>query len=180
LIDKDQLIIIGKITKPVGLKGELKVLAITDFPDRFKKLKDVYLLDKEETGLLANSYTGDIKFRIKDVKVSDSILRISFDHYDSPEKVTILKSCFICIPEKYRYKLPKNQYYFYDLIGCEVYDKGDILGTVKKIENYGSAELISVQTLKGSIILIPFIKEFVKNVDLTKKMISVELIEGFF
>jgi len=179
LIDKDQLIIIGKITKPVGLKGELKVLAITDFPDRFKKLKDVYLLNKEETGLLTNSYTGEMKFRIKDAKVSDSILRISFDQYDSLEKVLFLKSCLICIPEKNRYKLPKNLYYFYDLIGCEVYDKGEMLGTVKKIENYGSAELISVQTMKGNIILIPFIKEFVKNVDLSKKRISVELIEGF-
>jgi len=179
LIEKDQLIIIGKITKPVGLKGELRVLSITDFPDRFKKLKDVYLLNQEETELLTNSYTGEIKFSIKNVTVSDTILRITFDQYDSVEKVTFLKSCLICIPEKDRYKLPKNVYYFYDLIGCDIYEKGEMLGTLKKIENYGSAELFSVQTREGNIILIPFIKEFVKNVDLNKRRISVELIEGF-
>ncbi|MCI0473295.1 MAG: ribosome maturation factor RimM, partial [Ignavibacteria bacterium] len=126
-----------------------------------------------------NGYTGDIKFSIKDVTFSDSMLRISFDYYDSIEKVLFLKSCLICIPEKDRYKLPKNVYYFYDLIGCEVFDKGEMLGTVKKIDNYGSAELISVQTKEGNVIMIPFIKEFVKNVDLSKKRISVELIEGF-
>jgi len=179
LINKDQLVIIGKITKPVGLKGELKILVITDFPERFKGLKDVYILNQEENELLTDSYTGNLKFKIRKVTGSDSIIRISFDKYDSLEKVSFLKNCLICIPEKDRYKIPRNIYYFYELIGCEVFDKDELIGAVTKIENYGSTELFSVRTKEGNIVLIPFIKEFVKNVDLTKKRISVVLIEGF-
>jgi 16S rRNA processing protein RimM len=179
LIDKDQLVIIGKITKPVGLKGEMKVLVITDFPERFKGLKSVYILNQEENELLTDKFTGNLKFMIGKTTGSDSMLRITFNKYDSLEKVLFLKNCLICIPEKDRYKLPKNVYYFYDMIGCEIYNKDELIGSVSKIENYGSAELLSVKTKEGNIVLIPFIKEFVKTVDLASKRINVELIEGF-
>jgi 16S rRNA processing protein RimM len=179
LIDKDELIIIGKITKPVGLKGELKVLAITDFPKRFSRLKSVFILSSNEKEILTDMHTGSNKFKVRKVTGIDSAIRILFDKYDRIEDVSFLRNCYICVEEKDRYKLPKNLYYFYELIGCDVYYGEDLIGKVVNVENYGSSDVFSVLNKVGNRILIPFIKEFTKNVDIKNKKISVTLIEGF-
>lgn len=179
MIDKNELIIIGKITKPVGLKGELKVLPITDFPVRFRKLKSVYIISSDEKEIITDIHTGSNKFRIKKVTGIDSMIRILFDKYDKIEDVSYLRNCFICVEEKDRFKLPKDLFYFYDLIGCEVYNGDELVGEVINVENYGGSDVFSVQTRDGNRILIPFIKEFTKNVDIKNKKISVALIEGF-
>jgi len=179
LIDKNELIIIGKITKPVGLRGEVKVLAITDFPERFRRLKSVYIISPDENEILTDKYEGVNKFRIKKVTGLDSAIRITFENYGKIEDVSFLRNCFICVEEKNRYKLPKDYFYFYDMIGCEVYNGEELIGRVLNVENYGSSDLFSVQTKDGNRILIPFIKEFVKKIDIKNRRILADLIEGF-
>lgn len=82
------------------------------------------------------------------------------------------------IDEKDRVKISEGSYYFYDLIGCEVFDKDKLIGKVKSVVNYGSGDLFNISA-GGKEILIPFRKEFINKIDTDKKRIDATLIEGF-
>jgi 16S rRNA processing protein RimM len=176
--DLEQFIFIGKITKTIGLKGAVKVILLTDFPERFLKLKEVQLFDERKNELLINENTKDNSFGIYDVQLYNSFVRISIKGFESIEKATSLLNTLICIDEKKRVKLPKGQYYYYEMIECEVFESEKLLGKVTKIDNFGCSDILFINSTKGSEIMIPLLKEFVTKIDVKNKKIDVKLIEG--
>jgi 16S rRNA processing protein RimM len=176
--DLEQFIFIGKITKTVGIKGAVKVIPLTDFPERFLKLKEVQLFDEKKKKFVVNENTKEAGFSIFDVQLFNGFIRISIKGFDSIEKVTPLLNTLICIDEKKRVKLPKGLHYYYEMIGCEVYESKNLLGTVTKIDNFGCSDILFVNSIKGKEIMIPLLKEFVTKIDVKNKKIDVKLIEG--
>ncbi len=176
--DLEQFIFIGKITKTIGIKGAVKVILLTDFPERFLKLKEVQLFDENTNELLINVNTKDNVFGIFDVQLFNSFVRISIKGYESIETVTPLLSSLICIDEKKRVKLPKGQHYYYEMIGCEVYESDKLLGTVTKIDNFGCSDILFIKSVKGNELMIPLLKEFIIKIDIKNKKIDVKLLEG--
>jgi len=176
--DLEQFIFIGKITKTIGVKGAVKIILLTDFPERFLKLKEVQLFDEKSNNLLINENTNDTNFGIFDVQLYNSFVRISIKGFDSIEKVSSLLNTLICIDEKKRVKLPKGVYYYYEMIGCEVFDSDRLLGTVTKIDNYGCSDILFVNSVKGKELMVPLLKEFITKIDVKNKKIDVKLIEG--
>lgn len=178
MLDINNFIAIGKITKTIGIKGNLKIISLTDFPDRFLKLKKIFLFNEVTKQFLLNESDGNYGFEISECKVFDTYINIKFEGYNSIEKSGELKNSILMIDEKKRLKLEDGSFYFYELIGSEIFDKGVLIGMIVSIVNYGSGDLFSV-IKDDKEILIPFRKEFVKNIDVIKKRIDVELIDGF-
>ncbi len=176
--DLNQLIFIGKITKPVGVKGLLKVIPLTDFPERFLKLKDVFIFNESLNKLVINSKTDKKLFKIKDVSLFSNYIKLKLDGYDDINEISNYINKLICIDEKKKVKLPKGLYYYYEIIGCIVHEGENILGEVIRIDNFGSSDILFVKTSKGNEVMIPLLKEFVKKIDVIKKRIDVALIEG--
>lgn len=176
--DLNQLIFIGKITKSIGVKGHLKVIPLTDFPDRFLKLKEVYLFDELKDKLVTDTKTQKLLFRLKDTTLGSNFIKLKLDGYNDINEVDIFYNKLICIDEKKRVKLPKGLYYYYEMIGCDVYEGEIYLGKVVKIDNFGSSDILFIMTNKGNEIMIPLLKEFVIKIDIIKKRIDVKLIEG--
>ena len=165
------------IVKPIGIKGNLKVIYLTDFPERFNKLEKILLFDEKKGEFQSNDFQEGYYFRISDRKLFNNYLNIRFEGYDEINKSKNLVNLIVMVDEKERVKL-EDGHYFYELIGLDVYDKGEFIGKVDKMSNYGSGDLFSI-TNKGKEILIPYKNEFVKNIDVAKKRIDVDLIEGF-
>jgi 16S rRNA processing protein RimM len=178
LLEKNNFIAVGKITKTIGIKGNLKIISLTDFPERFKKLKKIFLYNEMSREFFINKYAEGYQFEISDCKVYDKYINIKFCEYDSIEKSQKLVNLILMINEAERIKLDKGNFYFYELIGAEIFDKGKPVGKVDSVVNYGSGDLFSVKTGSKEI-LIPFRKEFVKSIDIKNKRIHVDLIEGF-
>jgi 16S rRNA processing protein RimM len=176
--DLDQFIFIGKITKTIGIKGAVKVILLTDFPERFLKLKEIQLFDDKKNKLVVNEITKESSFGVFDVQLFISFVRLSIRGYESIEKVTPLLNLLICIDEKKRMKLPKGLHYYYEMVGCDVYEADNLLGTVTKIDNFGCSDILFIKTPKGKEIMIPLLKEFVTKIDVKSKKIDVKLIEG--
>lgn len=175
----DQFIFIGKITKTIGIKGAVKVILLTDFPERFTKLKEVQLFDEKLNKLVLNEITEDNNFGIFDVQLFNSFVRLSIRGFDSIEKVNPLLNKLICIDEKKRVKLPKGLHYYYEMIGCEVFEKDAKIGTVNKIDNFGCSDILFIKDAKNNEVMIPLLKEFVTKIDTKNRRIDVKLIEGF-
>ncbi len=175
----DQFIFIGKITKTIGIKGAVKVILLTDFPERFLRLKEIQLYDEKLNKFVINELTNESNFSIFDVQLFNSFVRLSIKGFDNIDKVNPLLNKLICIDEKKRVKLPKGLYYYYEMIGCEVFESDKLLGTVTKIDNFGSSDILFIKNNKGNEIMLPLIKEFVTKIDVKNKRIEVKLIEGF-
>lgn len=161
---------VGQIVKTIGLKGEVKVYPSTNFRDsRFSKGSHLFLLDNNNQ--IIN------KLSIKERHINGNCDNLIFNEYSSIEEVEKLVGMYLYV-EKDNNFLKKDQYFFSDLVDMEVYfDNGTFIGKVIKVEEYTNQQTLRVKT-DGKDVLIPFVKAFIKNVDLENKKITINYIKG--
>lgn len=174
----EDFICIGKTSGCSGIKGLLKITPFTDFPERFLELKRVYLFNEKKSLFVLNQ-NDSFEFKVEKCDVIPSQITMKLEGIGSKEKAVEFVNLEILIPEHERVRLPKGKYFHYEIIGFEVFNENELLGILQKIENFGSDDLMNIRTNEGKEILIPYRKEFVKNIDAVRKRIDVHLIEGF-
>ncbi|MEO8666328.1 MAG: ribosome maturation factor RimM, partial [Ignavibacteria bacterium] len=159
----NNFISIGRIVKTIGIKGNLKIIPLTDFPERFNDLRKLVLYDDKQNKFMKNSNYGGYDFEISECKILKDYINLKFSDFNSIESSKELIGNLLMIDEKDRIKLEEGSYYFYDLVDAEVYNNGENIGRVISMVNYGSGNLFNVK-YKDKEILIPFRDEFVKKV----------------
>jgi 16S rRNA processing protein RimM len=163
------LITIGKAVKPFGVKGEVKIEALTDFPERFRKLRRAFLVSPAGK---------EIACEIRSVRYAGGIPFILFTGYDSPEKAKALNGWFIKVPEEETVPLPEGSYYWYELIGMEVVsESGDVLGAIVDIFETGSNDVYVVKRGRKEV-YIPATREVIRQVDRKVKRMVIHLLNG--
>lgn len=164
------LITIGRIIKPFGVKGEMKVESMTDFPERFKKLGRVYLVSPSGTELVCD---------VRSVRYDGAgVPYLLFQGYASPEKAKELNGWFIKVPQEEAVSLPEGRYYHFELIGMDVFaESGEKLGTIVDIFETGSNDVYVMKRGKKEI-YIPATKDVVKQIDRTQKRMVIHVMDG--
>jgi len=159
---------VGKIINTHGLKGELKVLSLSDYAERFEELEWV----------LIEGYTE--KFYIENVKYQKSNVLLSLKGYKDINEVEKFKNKYLLIDETQRRELPEGTYYIADIIGLEAYtvNNNEYLGKVVDILQTGSSEVYVIQNEKSAPIMIPFVDEFIPYISVEEGKILVNPIEG--
>jgi len=168
---KTDYLIIGKVLRPFGVHGEVKVLPITDCSDRFNGLGFVFL--KQDNNFL--------KIDIEAVRLLRGYVHLKLEGYNELDKVDTLRGKYLYIDRKHAVKIKKGSYYYYDILGCRVITKdGELLGTVFDIQNAGSSDVYFVrpQNSKNGELLIPAISDVVKEIDVANKEIVIEMVDG--
>jgi 16S rRNA processing protein RimM len=160
---------IGFIKRPHGLKGELKVLPLTDNPERFNVLKKIFLEIK-------NLY---IDFDIQSVKHSNNEIIIKFKDINDISKAEELKNKYIFIEREKGIDLDDWEYYSQDLIGCKVYYNEIYYGDVIDIDNFGANDNLLIR-YNNNELYFPFLKNYIKEIVIENKKIILNNIEGFF
>jgi len=179
ILQEEKFISIGKITKAIGIKGYVKVLVLTDFPERYSKLKKARLFSSKENSVLINKNTGTDEFFVKDVIFERDFVKILFSDFEDINLTSGLIGSEIVIEEIERMKLEKGKYYFYELAGMDVMNEGKKIGILESIENYGGSDLLKIRLESNkSEALIPFKDEFVREVDTKERKIYIEVIDG--
>ncbi|RMH69014.1 MAG: 16S rRNA processing protein RimM [Gemmatimonadetes bacterium] len=167
---QEELFLIGRITKPHGIRGEVRVFPETDFPERFYDLETVFLChpyNAETTSLQVVSARPHGTFWI-----------LKFAGVESRNEAELLRNWTLEIPQHQLVELPEDTYYIFELIGLEVLtDTGQLLGRVTDVLQYGSSDIYVVQDHQREY-LIPAIRDVVKQIDLSQKRMSIHLIEG--
>jgi 16S rRNA processing protein RimM len=159
-----EFLIVGRILAPWGIKGEVKVEVITDFPERFAPCNLVYLNSRP--------------FEIESSRPHKQFLLLKLAAIDSVEAAEKLRGGELTIPRSELPELPQGQYYTFQLIGLNVVTtEGAPLGHIVDIMTTGSNDVYIVESKHGEI-LIPAIEDVVKSIDLKKGTITVEAIEG--
>ncbi|MEP5612563.1 MAG: ribosome maturation factor RimM [Cyclobacteriaceae bacterium] len=157
---------LGEVIKTHGLAGEVSISLDVDFPEDYKKLESVFL---KRGGKL-------IPFFVSNIQINGDKALVQFEDIDSVDEAKSLVKSEIFLPLTQLPKLPKGEFYFHDLIGCEVFEKTKLLGVVKDVYE-GANELMAVYSGEREI-LIPLINEVLKKVDVEARKVEVELPEG--
>ena len=158
------LIKIAKIVSAHGLNGEVKIFPYTYDLSNFKEYKQIYI-DGEELEIVSQKIAS--KFIVLKLK--------GFDYIDDVKRL-IDKDVFI--DKAQMPSLDEGEYYIHELIAMEVYSEADeLIGTVKDVMET-SANHVLVVDHDGKEALIPFVKAFIKELDLKRRKIKVKLIEG--
>jgi len=161
-------IIVGRIVNTHGIKGELKVYPLTDNIERFDDLKKAYIGDNK------------IKAEIDTVKYHKGFVIIKFKEFNDINEVLHFKDSFIYIEENDKVKLPEDHYFIFDIVGCTVYNtEGEKIGVLTEVIQSASNDVYVVKNMeKNRSYLIPAVKEFVTEVDIKNKRITIDPIEG--
>lgn len=163
---------VGKIVNTHGIKGDLKILSQTDFPElRFGKGSELILLSPDESQRLNVQVEGS--------REQKGLYFVRFKGWNDINQVEKYKGWSVKVDEEDLAELEEDEYYFHEIIGCRVATaEGRELGTVKEILTPGANHVWVVKPPKGKDILIPVIDEVVVDVDVDNKLITVELMEG--
>lgn len=157
----------GHIMTTHGIKGDLKVKPLTDF-DRFYKGSRLYILHK-----------GDyVEVTVNKASIFGSYYLVSFVDLLDINLVEKYHSDDIYVSELDRAnELEEGEYYYSDLIGKEVYNTfGDARGKVIEVRELPKSQYLVVK-YNGKNVLIPFINEFIEDVN---DRIIIKEIEGLF
>lgn len=160
---------IGQIVNTHGLKGYLKVVPFTDDVNRFKEIKTVYIVFRNEL----------VECKIEDVKFIKNLVNLKFVGIDDINDAEKYKGCYLKISRKDAKKLDENTYFIVDLIGLSVYDEQENkIGILDDIFSAGSRDVYAVRTEDGKQILLPAISKAIKKIDIEQGKIIVDVSQG--
>lgn len=166
-------LLVGIIVKPQGLKGEMRVKIKTDFPEkRFAPDSSLSVFHPTIKGLL--------RVTVAHSRPHKGVYIVKFHELNSIEQVDQLRGAEIKIPIQETYPLEEDEYYFHDIIGCEVVTtEGVTVGTVKDILQTGANDVWVVARDNGEKdLLLPYIDDVIKRVSTTEKQIVIEWMDG--
>ena len=164
---------IGYVSAAHGVKGEVRIMPLTDFPERFGRMD------------VLNLYLNGAPVRSLNVlrvrrHESKGELIIESDVLDRNEAERLVGASVLIEPEE-RVPLPEGSFWVDDLIGLSVVDnEGKVLGVVENLLSSGGNEVYEIRDDDGKRHYIPAVGDFVKEIDKASGKMSVELIEGLW
>ncbi|MBE0415686.1 MAG: 16S rRNA processing protein RimM [Dehalococcoidia bacterium] len=159
-----QFIVVGRVIAPLGVRGEMKVEVMTDFPERFSPQEEVHIDGRPMSIERSRWHKGIVILKLATI--------------DSVEAVQGLMGRFLEVHQSQLRPLPEDEYYQFQLLGLEVLTtEGELLGRIAQILPTGSNDVYVVPSKDGEL-LIPAIEEVVKSVDIRKGCMIIEKIDG--
>lgn len=166
---KNKFVSIGKILNFHGVKGEAKFGYTKNREEFLSKLSVVYIQYE-------NEYR---QFEVENLKFTPKCAIIKFKGINLLNEIITYKGCLVFVEEaSIRENLEDDEFLIDELIGLNVYDGDERVGSVVGVSNNGASDLLSVKTNSKNVCLVPFVKAIVLFVDIKKKRIQINNIEG--
>ncbi len=166
----EKLFEVGKIVNTHGVKGEVRVIRTTDFEERFTPGNVLYIVKGKQ---------HPISVTVKNHRIHKQFDLLTFEEYKRIDEVESFKGCMLKVSESDLTPLSKGEYYYHEIIGCTVEtEEGNTLGVITSILSPGANDVWIVQTEDQKEVLIPYINDVVKYVDIEQKLVKIHLMEG--
>jgi len=173
-MDSDKLVKVGVITAPHGVRGALKLQALTDYPQRFMEISELPLYTKE--GRFIRSLKVN---RIRQV-AGDGVFLVEAEGIEDRNSAEAMRGTVVMVHESERYSLAEGEYWVDDILGMKVvnHETGKDLGKVVNVIEAGGNDTYEILMNDSSRKFIPAVEEFIKRIDIDAKTMFVEVIEG--
>lgn len=168
----EQLIRVGSLVNTQGVRGEVRVISHTDFPEkRFAKGAKLLLVHPKNPRPLELVVTSSRQHK--------DFYLLKFEGHESINDVEKYKGGELKIPASELEVLGEGSNYIFELIGCTVVsEEGETLGELVDVLQPGANDVYVVRPPKGKDILLPAIPDCIKEVDVEQKLVRVHLMEG--
>jgi len=163
-------IYVAKLGKTVGLKGHLKLHIDSDFPEQFKK--DAIFITNRKVSLKVVEYNGN----------RDIVLFENYENIDLAKKLINQELFATAEQTRKNCNLKDNEFFWFDLIGCAVYENDLKLGLIKDIHRYPISDYLEIKTdellvskdLPETFLLPHIFDTYITNVNIEKKELKVK------
>ena len=163
------LIAIGRISKPIGTRGEVKILPLTHNKQRFENLSAVWVGYDTENVELKN---------ILKVRIDTKHVALNFDGIETIEEAEKMKDLYLFVSKEDTVELQNGNYFVDDVIGCEVItEEKAVVGIVTDLLSLPMNDLWVIKK-DAKEILIPAVKEIIRQVDVKNKRITINALDG--
>ena len=160
---------VGKITSTHGLKGEVKVYPLTEYPERFEEFDRVFLDTGKEKKQL----------EITNVRYFKNLVILKFKGIDDINDIEKYKGFSLWIDKEDAQTLGDNEYFVDDLLDMDVVlEDGSTFGVLYDVMETGANDVYVVKTPDNKEVLLPAIKECILDIDVENRKITVHLMPG--
>lgn len=175
-VPRKDLVTIGKIVGSHGVSGEVRLLPLTDYPDRFLRMETMDLYRKD------GKFLGSLTVENIRAHLGKGLLLVRFAEVTDLDGAEALRGSLVRILSEERVKLPEGAYWIEDLIGLEVIEEetDQVLGKVSDVISTGSNDVYMVRTPEGAEKAIPAVRDVILDVDLDAGTMKVSLPEGLW
>ena len=165
----DAMVLVGRVSRPHGLRGQVVVNPETDFvEDRFRVGARFW----------TQSTRGDEQLIVTSARVQNGHPVVGFEGFSSIEDVERLAGLDLRVPEEELQPLEAGVYYHHQLIGCAVYTvAGERVGDVVRVEGGAAGSLLVVDGTRGEV-LVPLATTVCVDVDIQGRRIRIDPPEG--
>jgi 16S rRNA processing protein RimM len=167
--DWESMVLVGRVARTHGLRGQVVVNAETDFvAERFRVGARLWT----RVGAREEALT------IVDARLEGRRPVLAFDGYTSVDAAEALAGIELRVPESALQALPPGTYYLHQLVGCRVETAdGERIGDVARIEGGAGAAVLAVQGPEGEV-LVPFVQEICVGIDIDARVVRVRMPDG--
>lgn len=169
-----EFVAVAEVTAPQGIRGEVRALPLTDFPDRFKP----------SLRLRARTGDGVAVLEVESARQHRGFVVMKFAGVDSVDDAERLRGAILEVPRSETWPLEPGRYYFYEIEGLDVVTtEGRRLGKVARVVRGVANDIYEVKVngpggRPGRTVLVPAVREIVKSIDLGRGRMTIELIPG--
>lgn len=165
--DEPVFVIVGKFRKPHGVRGEIRMSVLTDYPELLSPGKTIYVGQ------------GYRPLTIKSLRWHGGDLLLALEELPDRTAVEVYRNIMVAMNSQDIPDLPEGEYYLHELVGLAVVlDGGTPLGRLKEILVTGANDVFLVETPEGKEILLPDIADVVREIDLEHGIIRVTPLDG--
>lgn len=163
---------VGKIVNTHGIRGEVRVISSTDFPE------ERYAVGNKLSLFKSDSKTP-IVLTVATHRRHKNFDLLTFEGYLTIEMVQGFRDGILKVSENQLSELEGNEYYFHEIIGCTVIGtEGQEIGVITDILQTGANDVWTVKPASGKDHYIPYIEDVVKDIDIENKKITIDVLDG--
>ena len=162
-----RFLVVGQVTKPHGVRGEVRVNIFTEIPERLTWLETIYIGE-----------TNPTEVGVEAVRFHKGFALLKLVGYHTRESAETLRGEFLCVTEAEAIPLEDGEYYLYQLEGLQVVtDEGKELGKVVDVIETNANNVFVVRGQLGEV-LLPDIDDVVQDIDFENGCMQVHLLPG--
>ena len=150
-------IVVGKILKPQGIRGEIKILPLTDEIERFKSVK--YLIVKGQA------------LPVLSLRIMDNYVYAKLDGIVDRNEAELLRDEYVSVKRVDAVKLDEGRYFIVDLLGCEIWSGGVKLGILDDVLQNTRTDVYVVKGDKN--LMFPVVDGLIISTDVVARRIEV-------
>ena len=168
---KPKYLVLGEILRPHGIRGEVRMRMLTDYPERLPELEAVYIGKSADDEHIA-------RLGLKRVRFNKDYALLTLEGYASRNESDRLRNKVVMVDIDDAVPLEDGEYYLFQLIGLKVVADSQELGQIKEVLQTGANDVYVVDSRAYGEILLPAHTETIAGIDFDAEIVTMSLPEG--